>query len=84
MVFVATLLSSCGPQWINRNRVQADYQRDRAACKQLESQNNDRRGSSRLQYGADPTADSFSVSWRDGELEERCMKNKGWQRVEKK
>lgn len=77
----AVLLASCAPQWVNRDRPGSDYNKDRAACRRQESER-EKRGSGRLQYGADPTSDSFSPSWTEGELEETCMKNRGWRPLE--
>ena len=77
----AVLLASCAPQWVNRDRPGSDYNKDRAACGRQESER-EKRGSGRLQYGADPTSDSFSPSWSAGELEETCMRNRGCRPLE--
>ena len=82
LVLGAALLSSCASQWVNVAKTEEEFYRDRAACRQYESQR-EKRGSSRLQYGIDPPGDSFSATWSEGELEERRMKNKGWQRSKK-
>jgi len=79
LIIGAALLSSCAPRWVNLNKTKEEFYKDRAECKAYDEQSA-KHGSSRLHYDLDPTGDRFGATWSRGEVEERCMKNRGWWR----
>jgi hypothetical protein len=77
LVLGAALPTSCAPRWVHNDKNFTEYRTDLAACKRYETRKAEQ-GSSRLHYATDPSSDIFSAAWSKGEIEEVCMKDKGW------
>jgi len=66
---------------VNKDKNIGEYKKDLAACERYGAQKAEQ-GSIQLQYSTDPGSNNFFASWSKAEIEEWCMKDKGWRRLQ--